>query len=76
MINISGDGFDGMFDDVMRQASDDAHEEMARGLADTARGHGLKDADSIELDLRSNSVDSLIDAERVRRRANDLLAGG
>ena len=55
---------------------DQMHEAMANGVAAKAREHGLSTADNIDLDLTSDSDDPTlqIDVERVRARANEILA--
>ena len=64
------------FDDFERQAVDGMHEELAQGLAAEARKAGLHSADAIELEIESDSDDPrfAIDGERVRHRANEVLA--
>jgi hypothetical protein len=58
---------------AMQAAGDEAHEHFAQGLAKTAREEGLTSADSIKLTTESDSKEFTIDAERVRRRANEIL---
>lgn len=67
-----------MFDDIQRQAVDDAHEHFAQDLAATARANGMSTADQIEIEIESVPAEAgwEIDAERVRRRANEILATG
>jgi hypothetical protein len=69
---------DDAFDDFERQAVDAMHEQMAQGLADQMRDMGRTTADNVELDIESDTDDPKyrIDPERVRRRANEILAGG
>lgn len=75
-IEISGN-WDDFEKNVYETMSDQMHEAMAEGLAEKAREHGLSSADSIELDVSSDSesAELQIDAERVRARANEILAG-
>lgn len=71
---ISGN-FDGFEKKIYEEMSNRMHEAMAEGLAEKAREHGLSSADSIELDISSDSesAELQIDAERVRARANEIL---
>jgi len=68
--------FDDAFIDFERQAVDLMHEQLARGLADQMREMGRDTADNVELELESDTDDPAfqIDGERVRRRANEILA--
>ena len=70
--------FDDAFDSFERDVIDAMHEELAQGLADEMREMGRTDADGVELSTESDTDDPkyAIDAERVRRRANEILAGG
>ena len=78
---VGNSGFsdlDGMFDDIQRQAVDDAHELFAQDVAATARENGLATADEIDIDIESRPAEPgwEIDPERVRRRANEIPAAG
>lgn len=68
------DAFEGLWSDI----SDSMHEQYAQATADAARENGLATADSIEIMVESDSTDSrtAIDIDRVRRRANEILASG
>lgn len=50
-------------------------EEMAQDLANHMRELGRTDANAVDLDLESDTPGFEIDAEWVRARANELLAG-
>lgn len=67
------EGFDGLWRDV----ADSMHEQYAQAVADAARENGLPTADDISIDVETDSSDSKkrVDVERVRRRANQILAG-
>jgi hypothetical protein len=68
------DAFKGLWADI----SDSMHEQYAQATADAARENGLASADSIEITVESDSTDprTAIDIDRVRRRANQILASG
>jgi hypothetical protein len=76
MINISNN-FDNAFNDIERDAVNQMHETLAQGLAENMRELGRTDADAVVLELESDTDDPRfqIDGERVRRRANEILAG-
>lgn len=69
--------FDQIAKQIMAEASDRMHEAMAQGVAERAREEGMSTADNIQLELTSDSDDPelQIDADRVRARANEILAG-
>lgn len=67
--------FDQVAKQIMAEASETMHEAMAEKVAAAAREHGMSNADSIELDVSEDS-EGHIDADRVRARANEILAGG
>jgi hypothetical protein len=72
-VKWSGDGLEGMFDNVMQEASDQIHESLAEEVATKVRAAGLTTADDVELDIESDEIE--IDYERVRARANEILRG-
>lgn len=77
-ITISGD-FDGLADKFMSMARDQAEEAAAEAVAEKARSAGLGSADTIKIDLTVDGDDDGklgLDAERIRARANEILAGG
>lgn len=59
-----------------QDAIDMMHEKMAEGLAEQMRELGRDTADgvAIETDVDSDDPKWQIDVERVRRRANEILA--
>lgn len=67
--------FDQIAKQIITEASDQMHEAMAQGVAQRAREEGLTSADSIQLELASDSDDPnlQIDTDRVRARANEIL---
>ncbi len=69
--------FTNNFDQVAKQIADEAsdtmHEALAERVAETAREHGMSNADAIELEISEES-EGHVDAERVRARANEILA--
>ncbi|WP_417555607.1 hypothetical protein [Microbacterium sp.] len=74
-IEITNNGGEDFLDDIRRMALDDAHEELAEGLAERMREMGRTDADGVEIDIDTDTDDPdyAIDAERVRARANEML---
>lgn len=60
---------------IVAEASEAMHEAMAEELAAKAREHGLSNAATIKLQVSAGS-EGYIDAERVRARANQILAEG
>jgi hypothetical protein len=76
MINIASD-FDDAFKKFEQNALDQMHEAMAQGLAEQMRELDRDNADAVDLKLESDTDDPRfqIDGERVRRRANEILAG-
>ena len=75
-IKFSGGGnFGSFFDNVLKKASDDAHEHFAQKLAEKARENGMTSADDINLEVSSDSEEFPIDGKRVKRRANEILNG-
>lgn len=71
--NSAGD--DEFFAELRRQAIADAEEDCAEALADQARAEGKTDVDHDEIDARVNSSELKLDAERIRRLANEKLSG-
>ncbi|QCR40988.1 hypothetical protein C1N74_11585 [Microbacterium sp. SGAir0570] len=63
------------FDGVWGFVSDQVHEAAAQQIADVARSEGLQSADSVSIELEPTDDGVEIDVERVRRRANEILAG-
>lgn len=61
----------GEFEDLWDSASGDVYEHFAQSVADAAREDGLTSADSVVIDAQPG-----IDIDRVRRRANEILASG
>jgi hypothetical protein len=76
MINIASD-FDDAFKKFEQNALDQMHEAMAQGLAEQMRELDRDNADAVDLKLETDTDDPRfqIDGERVRRRANEILAG-
>jgi len=74
-ITISGGGFEGMFDEILRDAMARAEVKFAESLANQARENGLSTADDIKIDAKVEGDDSgiEIDVERVRMLANQML---
>ncbi|WP_295105318.1 hypothetical protein [uncultured Microbacterium sp.] len=74
--NISG--FDDVQKNIHKAMSDQVHEALAEQLAEKARELGLDSADTINLEIETDSDhDGIqIDAQRVRDRASQILAGG
>lgn len=70
--------FDQVAKQIMAEASDQMHEAMAQRVAERAREEGVSSADDIQLEVSSDSDEPelQIDAERVRARANEILAEG
>lgn len=66
--------FDRVAKQIMNEASDAMHEALAERVAATAREHGMSNADGVELQVSDDS-EGHVDAERVRARANQILAG-
>lgn len=64
--------FDLVAKQIMTEVSDKMHEGLAQQLAEAARERGMSNADAIRLD--SDEPGSDIDVERVRARANEILA--
>lgn len=74
-IEISGDSLDGLADRIEKQATDIMYERLAESVAEKAREAGLSSADSIDIDIDiETDTGTEIDVERVRRRANEILA--
>ncbi|MCI4658930.1 hypothetical protein [Cryobacterium zhongshanensis] len=75
MINISSN-LDDALDDFVKNAVEPMHESMAQGLAEEMRELKRASADGVVLDVATDSDDPRfqVDAERVRRRANEILA--
>lgn len=75
MANFSDD-FEGIIDDIIKEAVSEMEERMATDLAQQCRDSGLSSADSVEIDIEHTpeSGDIRVDPERVRARANALLA--
>lgn len=71
---MANSDFGKAFDNLANQIGDEMHEAVAQQLADIARENGLTSADNIQLNVEGN--DGTIDEARVRRRANEILAGG
>lgn len=72
-INISG-GFDNLFDDFNKMASDDAMDAIASDLAATARENNMSSVDDIELNIEGATSDIPLDEQTIRARANKILA--
>ncbi|WP_345752538.1 hypothetical protein [Microbacterium rhizophilus] len=68
------DAFKGLWSDI----SDSMHEQYAQATADTARENGLTTVDNIQITFESDSTDprTAVDIDRVKRRANEILASG
>jgi len=66
--------FDQIAKHIIDEASDTMHEALAEQVAATARENGMSSADGIELEISDDS-EGHVDAERVRARANEILAG-
>lgn len=64
------------FAEFEREAMDQLYEGFAEQLAAIARENGQTNANEIELDLESDDPGFVIDGERVRRRANEILSDG
>lgn len=75
MKNFSDD-FDGLINDITNQAVAGVEEEMAKDLAQRCRDAGLASANTAEIDIQHTpeSGDIRVDPERVRARANAILA--
>lgn len=67
-------GLDDLEASLRGQVQDTVHESMAQAVADRMRSLGRKDANDVKVELTSDT-DEPIDIERVRARANELLAG-
>jgi hypothetical protein len=65
------------FEGVEQYVVDQMHEAMAQGLADKMRELNRDNANDVELDLQTDTDNPQyqIDGERVRKRANEILAG-
>lgn len=76
MINISSN-INGALDGFVKDAVEQMHESMAQGLAEQMRELNRDSADGVVLDVATDTDDLRfqVDAERVRRRANEILAG-
>lgn len=74
--NISG--FDDLQKNIHTAMTDQVHEALAEQLAEKARELGLDSADTINLEIETDSdSDGIqIDAGRVRARASEILAEG
>lgn len=66
--------FDRIAAQIIDDASDTMHEALAEQVAATARENGMIIADGIELEISDDS-EGRVNAERVRARANQILAG-
>jgi hypothetical protein len=75
MVNFSDD-FDRVIDGMIDDAVGQVEEEMAEELAQRCRDAGLTSADTaqIEIEHTPGSGDIRVDPERVRARANAMLA--
>jgi hypothetical protein len=75
--DVAGAGWPGddFFGELDAQDGDGMIEMMAQEVAERARDAGLPSADDIEIDSGLALGPLPIDVERVRRRANDILAG-
>ena len=72
-MGIDFGGLDDLEASLRGQVQDTVHESVAQALADRMRALGRKDANDVVVDLRSDTEDP-IDIERVRARANEILA--
>ena len=76
-MGITGDGsMEDAFAEFEREAMDQLYEGFSEQLAAIARENGQTNANEIELDLESDDPGFVIDGERVRRRANEILRDG
>lgn len=78
MVRSMSSGWDDLeraIDDAAREAFDELYEDLSQEVAEDLRSQGLTSADGIELQLDTDDPDVVIDALRVRRRVNEILAG-
>lgn len=72
-MGIDFSGLDDLEASLRGQMQDTVHESVAQALAERMRSLGRMNADDVEVDLKSDTSDP-IDIERVRARANEILA--
>ena len=75
-VSWTGGGIEGLFDGLLKQGNDLAHEAAAEVVAQKARGLNLQTANEIQISATTDSPEITLDIERVRARANEILSGG
>ncbi|WP_440710427.1 hypothetical protein [Herbiconiux sp. YIM B11900] len=62
-------------DDLGDWGEDQIYEQLAAEVAEQISDNGGTTASGVELDLQTDDPEFVIDYDRVRRQANDILGG-